>query len=48
MDELYGGDQVRYALTGQLGIVKEVDEVSQTYTIEINGVEHTVMEEELN
>lgn len=42
------GDQVRYALTGQLGFVKEVNEASQTYVIVIDGVEYSVMENELN
>ena len=42
------GDEVRYAHTGQFGIVKEVNEISQTYMVEINGVEYSVTEEELN
>lgn len=42
------GDEVRYALTGQFGIVKEVDEINQVYTVEIDGIEYTVSEGELN
>lgn len=42
------GDEVRYARTGQFGIVKEVNEISQKYMIEIDGIEYSVTEEELN
>lgn len=42
------GDEVRYALTGQFGTVKEVDEINQIYTVEIDGIEYTVSESELN
>lgn len=41
-------DEVRYALTGQFGIVKEVDEINGVYTIDIDGVEYSVEENELN
>lgn len=42
------GDEVRYALTGQFGIVKEVDEVNQLYIVDIDGTEYTMSENELN
>ena len=42
------GDEVRYALTGQYGIVTEVDEINQVYHVEIDGREYSVKEEELN
>lgn len=42
------GDEVRYTRTGQFGIVKAVDEINQVYTVEIDGVEHSVTEDELN
>lgn len=42
------GDEVRYARTGQFGIVTEVNEVSQTYMINIDGIEYSVTEDELN
>ena len=42
------GDQVRYTRTGQLGFIKEVNEVSQTYTVEFDGVEYSVTEDELD
>ena len=42
------GDEVRYARTGQFGIVTEVNEVSQRYMINIDGVEYSVTENELN
>lgn len=42
------GDEVRYALTGRFGIVKEVDEINGVYTIDIDGVEYSVEENELN
>lgn len=49
MDMTYTiGDEVRYARTGQFGIVKNVDEINQVYTIDIKGVEYSVTEDELN
>ena len=42
------GDEVRYALTGQFGIVKEVDEINQVYAVDIDGTEYTMSENELN
>ncbi len=42
------GDEVRYVLTGQFGVIKKVDEINQIYTIDINGIEYTVNENELN
>ncbi len=42
------GDEVRYAKTGQYGIVKAVDEINQMYMVEINGIEYSVSENELN
>lgn len=42
------GDEVRYAKTGQFGIVKSVDEITQIYTVDINGIEYSVSENELN
>ena len=42
------GDEVRYAITGQFGIVIEVDEINQKYTVDIEGVEYSVTPEELN
>lgn len=42
------GDEIRYALTGQYGVVKEVDEINNIYTVEINGIEYSVTPEELN
>lgn len=41
------GDQVRYARTGQLGIVKFVDDINHKYTIEIDGIPYSVSEDEL-
>ena len=42
------GDEVRYSLTGQFGIVKDVNEVDGVYTIEIDGIEYSVTEDELS
>lgn len=42
------GDEIRYARTGQYGIVKEVDEINQVYTVEIDSIEYSVSEDELN
>lgn len=42
------GDKVRYTHIGQMGIVKEVNELCQIYTIDIDGVDYTVTEDELN
>ena len=42
------GDEVRYARTGQLGIITEVNEISQTYMVNINGIEYSMTEDELN
>ena len=39
---------MRYARTGQLGFIKEVNEVSQTYTVEFDGVEYSVTEDDLD
>ena len=49
MDMTYTiGDEVRYALTNQYGIVTEVDEINGVYTVDINGTEYSVSEDELN
>lgn len=42
------GDEVRYSLTGQFGIVKAVNEADGLYTIEIEGIEYSVTEDELS
>lgn len=42
------GDEVRYALTGQFGTIEDVDEINQEYTVNINGVEYIVTEDELD
>lgn len=42
------GDQVRYARTGQLGFIKEVNEISQMYVIDIDGIKYSVTEDELD
>ncbi len=42
------GDEVRYTRTGQFGIVKDVNEVDGLYTIEIDGVEYSITEDELS
>lgn len=42
------GDQVRYTRTGQLGVIKEVNEMSQTYVVEIEGIEYSVTDDELD
>ena len=41
------GDQVRYSRTGEFGFVTAVDEINETYTVNINGEEITVTEDEL-
>ena len=42
------GDEVRYARTGQYGIVKAVDEINQVYIVDFDGIEYSVTEDELN
>jgi len=42
------GDEVRYTMTGQFGIVKDVNEVDGLYTIEIDGIDYSVTEDELS
>ena len=42
------GDEVRYSLTGQFGIVKAVNEIDGIYTIEIDGIEYSATEDELS
>lgn len=48
-DMIYSvGDEVRYTKTGQFGIVKDVDEENEKYTIVIEGTEYVVAEDELS
>lgn len=42
------GEQVRYIRTGQIGTVTEVDVINEVYTVNINGIDYSIKENELN
>ena len=42
------GDEVRWEATGEFGTVVSVNEIDQTYVVDIDGVEHTLTEDELS
>lgn len=42
------GEEVRYTRTGQFGIITAVDGFNRVYTVDIDGTEYSVSENELN
>lgn len=42
------GEEVKYPKTGQFGTVTRIDSINCVYTVNINGIDYVIPEEELS